>query len=278
MYEARFETDNNKNFRFGYKYGTIFDISDLSGVTADISTSQGFAQIGESIENYSTGGITRQVNGKILSEIPKTKIDMMKIFGFGTTGKLFFNDRYFSKCMVKTTPQFGVGEKNNVFLLEFFFPYPYWQFYLNNSFVIGGFSPAFRFPVNYSTPHIFGIKNQDAFTNCENNGAVDVDFKAEFTASSAVKNYGIINALTLQTLKFNDTISLGEKLIIWRENGRLRVEKNGVDAFNLLDDSSDFFQMKTGDNIVRTNAESGVENLIVSIEFSDTYSGVFDGM
>ena len=278
MYSARFVTEAGRIFDFGYQSGTIFDISDLSGVGATISTSQGFNQVGETVEGYFVGSVTRQISGKFLQSVNDKKRMMLQVFTIGTSGKLYFNEKFYANCTVKTTPAFGHGDKVRNFALELLFPYPYWLSSDGRVYITGEYIPTFRFPVNYAEPHRFGIKKPSAFTNCFNDGVVAVDFRAEFTSLAAVSNYGIVNAVTLEELKFNDTLTLGERLVCWRENGRLKVTKNGEDAFSLLDDTSELFQMYVGENPIKPIAETGEDDLVVSISFSDTYSGVFDGM
>lgn len=278
MYNARFLSDNGRQLRFGYEYGNIFDIDPLSGVSADISTSQGFQQNGETVENVSTGGIERQITGKLLKNLAAQKKDMMRACAPGTYGTLYFNERYTCRCVVKQSPQFGEGQTKETFVLTLFCPNSYWLSVDGKGYILGGYTPAFRFPVNYATPHRFGVKNPTAFINCVNDGAVEVDFTARFTAEVPVKNYGIINAVTLEYLTINDTLNVGDETVVYRKNGRLLVEKNGEDIFSKLDEDSNLFTVSPGDNPLKAAATSGEENLIVSVSFNDPFAGVYDGM
>lgn len=283
MYEARFlNTLTGRSFRFGYPYGTVFDISPLGGVTIDISTSQGFQQIGETVENRSVGGTPRQIKGVILGDANQAKHDMQQVFSPMATGKLFFNEKYYCDCVVKTTPSFGVKTKNAPFVIELYCGVSYWYDVNEHAYIVGGYTPAFRFPVNYATPHRFGVRNPSAFVNCYNGGVCNLPYTATFTALADVENYGIVNAVTLQELKINDTLHTGERTVVRRENGRLLVEKtvDGVttDIFSALDEDSDLMVMAQGDNPIKATADSGAENLVVSVAFSDAFAGVYDGM
>ena len=278
MYKARFVSGAGRVFRFGYEYGTLFDISDLSGVGADVSMSQGFNQTGETVEGVSVGSLTRQITGSILSALSANKAAMMQAFAPGASGKLYFNDRYYADCVVKESPAFGEGQKAREFALTLLFPFPYWLGESGRSYILGGYTPAFRFPVNYAQPHRFGIKNPIAFVNCYNGGVVAVDFAVEFTAEAPVENYGIINAVTLEYLKINDSLNIGDKTTVYRKNGRLYVEKNGEDIFSKLDEDSTLFTVVAGDNMLKATADSGADNLIVAVSFADAFSGVYDGM
>lgn len=278
MYNARFLSDNGRKFRFGYEYGNIFDIDPLSGIPADISTSQGFQQAGETVENASTGGIERQIAGKLIRSVNEQKHDMLKAFAPGAFGTLYFNERYWCRCVVKQSPQFGEGKNKETFVLTLFCPNSYWQGVEGKSYILGGYAPAFHFPVNYSTPYRFGTKNPTAFINCVNDGAVSVDFTARFTADAPVENYGIMNAVTFEYIKIFDNLNIGDETVVYRKNGRLIVEKNGEDIFSLLDEDSNLFYLAAGDNPLKATADNGDENLIVSVSFFDPYAGVYDGM
>ena len=244
----------------------------------NVSTSQGFNQTGETVEGVSVGSITRQISGKIIGVLSDVKQRMMSTIPPGDNGRLYFNDRYYCDCVVKASPAFGEGQKAREFLLELLFPFPYWLGVGGKAFILGGYTPAFRFPVNYGTPHRFGVKNPTAFINCVNDGAVAVDFTAEFTASAPVTNYGIINAVTLEEMKINDTLATDDKTVVYRKNGKLYVEKNGEDIFSALDEDSTLFLVNPGDNPFKATADSGAENLTVAVSFSDTFPGVYDGM
>ena len=56
MYEARFETEDGRSFRFGYPYGSVFSIDPLSELDVALSTSQGFQQVGVTVESADVGG------------------------------------------------------------------------------------------------------------------------------------------------------------------------------------------------------------------------------
>lgn len=283
MYNARFlNTQTGKSFQFGYPYGTLFDIDPLDGLGIDISTSQGFQQTGVTVENRSVGGVERQIKGVILGKANSAKQNMMNVFWPMASGKLFFNEKYYCDAVVKTAPAIGVKDTSPNFVITLFCPYPYWLDVNEHGYIAGGYTPAFRFPVNYATPHRFGTKNPSAFVNCYNNGVVDLSYTATFTALATVENYGIINAVTLEEIKINDTLNIGEKTVIRRENGKLLVEKtvDGVtsDIFSALDEESDLFVMRPGDNPIKATADSGQADLVVSVAFSDAFAGVYDGM
>ncbi len=283
MYNAQFVAENGQKFNFGYEFGTLIDIDPLSEISVSIDTSQGYQQIGATVENRSIGGVSRTITGRILGKANDIKRRMLSLFTPFTSGKLIFNGEYYCDAVVKRTPDIEARDRDAKFTLMLYCAYPYWKRLEETNYVLGGYTPAFSFPVNYAAPHIFGVKNPNAFANFRNAGAVDALFTAEFTANASVTNYGITNVYTLQQLIINDTITTREKVRVFRKEGRLYVEKETesgtLDIFAALNEESDLFTLRPGDNVLAPVADSnGAENLIVSISFSAAYAGVFDGM
>ncbi len=282
VYNLRYVSDTGRTIRLGYPYGTLADLDPLAGIEVDIATSQGFQQTGETVENLSVGGVERQISGLIIGDANEIKRQMLQIFAPGTGGRLYFNDRYYCDAVVKSVPEISVKRKNATYVIVLYCAYPYWKGATDKGYRLGGYTPAFRFPVNYSIPHIFGVKSTSAYTNCTNDGAVAVPFAAEFRAAAEVEHYGLINVNTLEELMINDTLTTGETVRIYRQNGRLFLEKTsgGVteSIFYALDEESDLFLIRPGDNLLMPQADSGSEHLTVTVSFADTYPGVYDGM
>ena len=69
---------------------------------------------------------------------------------------------------------------------------------------------------------------------------------------------------------------------MYRDSGRLRVEKlsGGVatDIFGLLKYDSNLFTIRSGDNVWKMYAGTGVDSLSVEATFNIAYPGVYDGM
>ncbi len=85
------------------------------------------------------------------------------------------------------------------------------------------------------------------------------------------------NVNTQEVLKLNKTMAAGEIITINTEFGNKKVElkANGTitNAFNYIDFQSVFLQLKTGDNLIRYNADSNLEYLEVSIYYTPQYLG-----
>jgi hypothetical protein len=103
---------------------------------------------------------------------------------------------------------------------------------------------------------------------------VDVPFVAKFTSSAESSGIGLVNVQTLEKLKLDVTLTMGDEIVIKRENSRLVVELNGEDAFSIFDEDSNLYYIHPGDNVLRATADSGLEALQVSITYNAAETGV----
>lgn len=277
MYNAKIVTDAGKEFRFGYEFGTIFDISPLSGNDITLGTSQGFQQIGVTVENQSIGGVNRTIRGTILDK--KIANQMLSSLPAFTTGKLYVNDNRFCDIVINRTPELTfLKNQKIVFSMRVFCASPYWSNSSSESFVISNFKKSFSFPVIYDR-HKFAVETGNAFVNCFNNGDVSSPLTCEFTSDAEVTNYGIVNVRSLQELKFEDVLLPGEKTRLFYENGRINATKENSDGetigyLGFLSDSSNLFDIAPGDNTFALFAENNKKNLRAIVTFRSAFMGV----
>ena len=280
MYNARIETKDGKSIDLGFEYGVVFDISPLSGIDVDIATSQSFQQVGESVENTSVLGLTREINGVIFADEKKIYDKLSTVFSAFSSGKIYIGDRYCDFTTAKTP--FFVREKTGrlSFSLLIYCPYPFWLDKNTNEYIFGEADPAFSFPVVYDT-HTFGIINPISAKNCYNSGDVKKPMTIEFSSpkGGTVTNFGIRNLRTGKFLKINQSISFDDTVLIYQEGGKLHIEttRNGETFNNIrnLAEYSTLFELETGDNVLMPFADEGIEYLGFSIKFNPAYTGVF---
>ena len=277
MYKARIDTDLGRTAHFSFDNGIVFDITPLSGVDVTIGTSQGFQQLGESVETQSVGGVSRTISGRVLND--SIANGLLLALPALTRGKLWFNDTYYCDIFVEHSPEFHKDKYGNInFTMSVFCPVPFWYIGTATTAEITRYKAAFRFPVNY-TSHKFGTETVGQMLNIRNTGAVDVPFTAIFTTKKEVKNFVITNYVTGEMLKINDTLILGETIKVYQDNGRIRVQKQDADGlireiFALLDDDSNLFWMHSGDNYIEKSADRGSDDLNVLLSFNTPYMGV----
>lgn len=278
MYNARIESKDGKSIDLGFEYGVVFDISPLSGLDIDVATSQSFQQIGESVENVSVLGLTREINGVIFEDEKNVYNKLSTILSAFSSGILRIGDRYCEFTTSKTP--FFIREKSGrlTFSAMIYCPYPFWLDEKLSEYVFGGVDPAFSFPVVYDT-HIFGIRKPIETTNCYNEGNVKQTMNIEFSTFASVENFGLRNTRTGRFLQIAETITGDDKVNVYQEDGKLRIEltRDGVktNIISKLVEMSTLFELETGDNVIVPFADSGIENLNVYVKFNPAYTGVY---
>lgn len=298
MYKCRYEADSGLVFHFDYAYGVIFDLDPLGGLEIDMHTAQGFGQVGETLESQSAPGVVRRIRGYLMQSVAALKQALMDTFLPMSGGSLIFNDKYAARCYVRMTPLIQAGSKYPLFELELYSPNPYW-YDLNSPTVSNQqVSQGFKFPVNYGEPHTFGSSYTSIDFNVQNDGVATSEFVLTFEASGTVVNPRVVDLDTMQHIGLTGTIGNGEVYTIYRENGRLYVEKEVYsvysennrmyvdkaggrvtsDAFGMLDYTSDLYTLHAGLNRLRVQADSGVSMLVVSVNVKTAVAGVYDGM
>lgn len=281
MYNVIFESDNGLKYAFGKAGNTVFDMDLGSGVSVNIGTSQGFAQVGESVENQSVSGRPINVKGVVFGNVQELKKRMRKVFAPFVSGKLVFEGKYYTRVYVKTTPTFSPVRNDGRFSMQLFAPFPFFYSVEETSVAIGEIKPLFRFPVNYSQPYMFGTKVNTKYKTIYNDGDVKTPIGIKIIASADSENITISNLETFEYLKLNGTLFAGDVVTIYRdENNILRVdlESNGsvLDAIYMVDESSTLFDVNVGDNIIAVNSDDGGDNLSVTIFFNEAVVALYE--
>lgn len=285
MFNLRFVDAKGKELRLGHRQGRYWltKVSGLDGMAVDISLSQGFDQIGETLDTMSVGSRPVELIGKVDNFTTEQLRALNDMFLPMSQIRMYFDDKYWLDVAIKTAPVFSYNLRTVQFAVALLAPYPYWKYVLPNYYRLGGVTGSFNFPVSYDEPHNFGLFNESLFMNCVNRGNTKVDYVAEVTcASGSATNITLTNAGNQKYIRVNTTLTAADTLRIFRENNILRVTKTtaGIetDIFSELDEDSDLFWMDVGDNVIRADAESGDGQLVVVVMFYDTVTAVRYGI
>ena len=165
------------------------------------------------------------------------------------------------------------------FQIQLAMPLPYFEDLVENKVEFGSEVGNFFFDWELKEEgNELSIKNNSNVVNIFNSGDCEVPLKLVFKASSNVKNPRIYNVYTKEFIKINKTMEAGEIITITTNKGNKRVESilNGKTSniFNNLDIQSDFIWLDIGDNVIAYDAEEMVEQLEVSIYYTNYYLGV----
>lgn len=281
MFEAVFENDNGKVFTFGPNGGNYFGMNIGESVEITLGASQGFSQIGETVETLSVGGKPIDVTGKLFGDIVERKNALRNVCAPFATGRLVFNKTHYIRVYVKAPPSFSAVKNNGLFKMQFYAPFPYFSTAGESHNLIGGIIPAFRLPVNYNMPHRFGTRSADRYTNIVNSGDIRVPFRLVLRSEGTSTNPTVTNMTSFDFLKINGTLSAGEYITVYRDNSNvLRVELTQgnvvTDVIDWLDDESSLFELESGDNLISASDDQGGVSLVVSFSFNPAQAVLYE--
>lgn len=158
----------------------------------------------------------------------------------------------------------------------------------------GSYDPRFHFPLiinnedikessdvmqHHPEPTImFGLKKQSRIMMIVNKGTVPVGMVISMKSNGQVSNPIIRNLETEEFFRVNKTLALNEQIEIETTIGSKHLYgKQGTSGsewenyFKFRDFDSTWLQLKQGDNVFQYDADSGVDNLQVAIEFRNGY-------
>lgn len=156
---------------------------------------------------------------------------------------------------------------------------PYWREESETREDIAAWVGAFEFPVEIPIEGWeIGYREPSLIVNVFNGGDVKSGLRVDFRALGAVTNPLLLDVNTRQFIKLNLTMEAGDVLSVSTGYGQKHVSllRNGIitDAFRYLDPDSSYMQLATGDNLLRYDADSNLENLEVSIYHNNYFLGV----
>ena len=281
MYNVVFENDNGSKYYFGINGTTIFDMDLGSGVSVNIGTSQGFSQVGETLQSRSVSGRTISAKGAVYGNIQERKRTMRNVISPFSCGRLVFENQYYIRVYVKSPPTFSTIKNDGKFTMRFFAPYPFFKSVDEKNVEIGSIMPLFSFPVNYATPHKFGEKGSARYKNVYNDSDVSIPFALHLSSSGTSTNPVIANLQTFKILKLNGTLNAGDFVDIYRNDDNVLqaiMTSDGVqsDVIHWIDESSDLFELDAGDNLISATDDEGGTSLTAKINYNSVVVAVYE--
>ena len=182
-----------------------------------------------------------------------------------------------------TTIKYGtdLAENNEVmckFMIDLFCPDPMFYTRDTREVILADWIPKFHFPliIPKTKGIIMGLRSQSTIITVNNPGMLETGLTATFYARGTVVNPSITNIATQKKIQFAHTMQPGETLEVTTYTNRKAVRKyigeSSENAFNLIDfESNEFIQLILGENPLRYNADEGISNLEVTIQFKPQY-------
>ena len=271
-------TDAGATLHLGWDYKIPYSIDPLNGVDVDLKLAQGVNQIGTTVEGQDVAGVYRTITGCFWGGDEDAK-RFLRQLPYHTSGTLYLTDTYFTRFVLSKTPYLTQYDPYPRFIMMVYSAKPYWYRLTPQSYLLGGFHPAFKFPVNY-TSHRYSTASQNALTNVQNPGSLPVPFTCTLTCRHPVQNPRVVNAITGARIGLTDTtLQAGDIVEIYRTTSdRLAIKRtrDGVEEniFSLLDESSTLTELAAGDNVLQLEADSGADYLQASVQFYPMEAGV----
>ena len=272
MFDAVFTTSDGQSFAFGYAAGVLWSCDPLGDLPVDLETSQGYQQVGATVESRSISGVTRTITGRILRNADYCKRQLRDIFAPSVTGRLTVAGKYYCDAEVQRCPAISAALG-----FQLYCPNPYWHSVTETLAATIKVTPVFRLPACY-TSHQYGIREQASYIRILNDGLDTQNWKLSLTARGDVVNPGVINPETGESLRFVTTLQDGDELQVYRENGQLRVEQvidgKNYDVFAVLDESSDLWTVYHGAQAWQRTADSGDSWLFLSLTMHAAFTTI----
>ena len=272
-------TDAGAVLHLGWDYDIPYFLDPLNGVDIDLQTAQGINQTGTTVEGQSVSGVSRTMDVVFWGE---HKLENAKFFArclpYFTNGTLYFGDKYFTRFVLQKTPHFSRYTPDPRCSLMLYSEKPFWYSLAATAAVLGGYEPAFRFPVCYDS-HIYGIKRDGAAAVLRNEGSLPVPFTATLRCDMPVTHPKVVDLQTGAFIGFDLTLQPGDALEVYRSTSdrlacTLTHEGVTTNCFAQLDEDSTLTELQPGDNVLSLQAESGASYLRASVSFYPMEAGI----
>ena len=272
----RYVNANGDTLVFDYDHGYLINKpTGIDTIQVSLSQAQGIDQVGSTVQSATVQARPVTISGRVVgANWEARKTALVAAVRPDIPGKLYADD-YFLDVYVTATPTVEARGKMAHFQFSLNAAYPYWQKADKVALSLFGVEKLFKFPWNMSRAYQFGQLMEAQFLNIVNNGQLPVPFTATFTATDTVENPKITNVKTGAFMLLNKTMEPGETVVVENTHGRTYVTSS-VDGSirGALDLDSTLFRLAVGDNVLKPEADSGLDQLDVQITFAPEKPGV----
>lgn len=268
--------DNGDSVTFDYSGGFLINKpTGIDSVSVSLSQAKGINQTGATIQSTNIQPRPVNINGYIVGDgQDEKKNKLISVIRPDIGGKLYADD-YYLNVYPTSTPSIEARETAAKFQFSLLAAYPYWCKDASASATLARIEKRFKFPWNISREYSFGNLSESQFMNVLNRGQVPVPYRATFIASGAVENPKITNAMTGKYLLVNKTLVSGERLVVDITHDKTTVTSSvDGDCRGALSLRSNMFLLNVGDNVLKPEAASGLENMQVDIDFATEIVGI----
>lgn len=139
---------------------------------------------------------------------------------------------------------------------------------------IASILPKFHFPliIPRGKGIILGLRQPDLLATITNDGDIDTGMVIEFSCNTTVVNPSLLHVGTQEFVKINKTITPGETITVSTMSGNKYVrgyhDGQTENYFKYWDWDSTWLQMYKGVNVLKYDADEGVDGLAASVTFT----------
>lgn len=139
---------------------------------------------------------------------------------------------------------------------------------------IASILPKFHFPliIPKNKGIILGLRQPDLLATIVNDGDIDTGMVIEFSCNTTVVNPSLLHVGTQEFVKINKTITPGETITVSTVSGNKYVrgyhDGQTENYFKYWDWDSTWLQMYRGVNVLKYDADEGVDGLSASVTFT----------
>lgn len=261
----------------------------IDGLESEMFSARGAGQDGEILSGTALQARVITVEGRVM---PKKgaylgRRELLRVVNPKLEGRLVYRDedrgvtRYIA-CRVQQAPIFSESDRFPVFQFELFCPYPYWRDgdgTTRRVMDIALWVPNFSFDLEFPEEGIeFEYRAPSLIVNVPNLGDAATGMVIEFRALGSLTAPSLVNVQTQETLCLTTEMVAGDMLRVATGYGEktavLTRAGNQINVFNDVTVDSDWLQLDVGDNLLRYNAEEGLDNLECTISYAYNYLGV----
>jgi len=283
-----YTNDHNESVEFSHR--SVFHTNHVTGLSDtrnDVFTIQSMGQDGDT---YVGGRIARreiEIFGTIrerdktqafdhrrrLARVLNPHLAATLTYQYGDTVRVI-------DCVPENAPRFS---RDAVFLdyeVILTCPDPFWRDAGESAEHIAEWRPLWEFPfeIPIDTGMEFGQRAPSLIATAVNNGDVHAGMRVEFRAVGPLTNPSLLDINTRKFVKLNYDMTAGDVITVTTYYGRkgVRLRRGGVetDAFHLLDPDSTYLMLDIGANQYRYDAGSNLNNLEVTIYYTNLYMSV----
>lgn len=272
----RYVNDNGDSITFDFAGGYLINKpTGIDTVSVSLSQAKGINQTGATIQSRNVQPRPVNITGYLVGDAQTVgKEKLLSVVRPDIGGKLYADD-YYLTVYPTATPSIEPKRWGAQFQFSLLAAYPYWCKDDSASVALAGIEPLFRFQWNISRAYQFGRLKRELFMNVLNRGQVPVPFTAVFSASGDVEKPKITHVATGKFLVVNKSLVNGERLTVQITHDRTYVTSSvDGDCRGALSLKSNLFQLEVGDNVLKPEAESGLDNLQVSVDFATEIVGI----